>query len=168
MIEKVSPNNTLMGIPIEGDIQSSTQWTGQRPLEEFQPLIRALLEDDRILDFGWTQYTPFFNDGETCVFSAHAPWVRTAHEEHLDPDEVDLTCDGMNLHPTLGGQHWDSDAHKLITTTGKYPDLVAVVRNLRNALEGGAFDRVLMEKFGDHCQVTVHKDRISVDSYDHD
>lgn len=158
----------LLGIPIEGDIQPSTRWIDQRPLEEFQPLIRRLLEDERVLDFGWAQYTPFFNDGEPCEFSARAPWVRTTSEEHLDPDEVDLTCDGLNLHPTLGGREWDTDAHKVVTVKGKHPDLSAAVAELRAALEGGSFDRVLMEKFGDHCQVTVRKDRISVASYDHD
>lgn len=167
MTEETTPKETLLGIPIEGDIQPSTQWVDQRPLEEFQPLIRRLLEDERILDFGWTQYTPFFNDGEPCEFSARAPWVRTTEEEHLDPDEVDLTCDESSLHPTLGGRDWDTESRKLVTVRGQHPDLSAAVQELRAALEGGSFDRVLMEKFGDHCQVTVRKDRISVDSYDH-
>src|SRR4051812_33293152 len=28
-------------------------------------------ENPKLESFGWTQYTPFFNDGEPCVFSVH-------------------------------------------------------------------------------------------------
>lgn len=39
---------------------------------------------------------------------------------------------------------------------------------LDKAIESGAFDDVLIEAFGDHAEVTVKKDGISVEFYSHD
>lgn len=62
-------DKTFFGIPIEGDIRFAESPVKQRPLEDLQPLLQALLDDPTIKWFGWRQYTPYFNDGEPCVFS---------------------------------------------------------------------------------------------------
>ena len=68
---------SFLGVPVEGDIHYGDKRPDQRPLSELEPLIRALLDDPEIHDFGWTQYTPYFNDGDPCVFDANGFWVRT-------------------------------------------------------------------------------------------
>jgi hypothetical protein len=60
----------FLGIPVTGTINYADQRVPQKPLEELTPLMQALLDDPSIESFGWTQYTPYFNDGEPCVFSA--------------------------------------------------------------------------------------------------
>jgi hypothetical protein len=67
----------FLGMPVEGAITRGEERADQRPLSELEPLFQALLGDPEIHDFGWTQYTPYFNDGEVCVFSAGGFWVRT-------------------------------------------------------------------------------------------
>lgn len=42
------------------------------------------------------------------------------------------------------------------------------MKTLEKAVEGGEFDHVLFELFGDHAAVTVRRDGIEVESYDHD
>ena len=38
----------------------------------FTDLTKTIFEDHPKLEsFGWSQYTPYFNDGETCTFSAN-------------------------------------------------------------------------------------------------
>jgi hypothetical protein len=58
----------FLGIEVTGDINYSKPPVPQKPLEELAPLMQALLDDPTIESFGWTQYTPYFNDGEPCVF----------------------------------------------------------------------------------------------------
>ena len=33
------------------------------------------VEHPKVKSFGWTQYTPYFNDGDTCYFSVHTDYI---------------------------------------------------------------------------------------------
>lgn len=70
---------TFLGIPVDGDITVSRR-TPQRTPEEFAPILQAVLNDPLFHECGWQQHTPFFNDGEPCVFSAGGFWIRTIHD----------------------------------------------------------------------------------------
>ncbi|MEU5976308.1 hypothetical protein [Streptomyces sp. NPDC047315] len=41
-------------------------------------------------------------------------------------------------------------------------------KELEGAIEGGQFEHVLLDAFGDHARVTVRRDGIQVESYSHD
>lgn len=75
-----SPSTNFLGIPIDGDIGRGEKRANQKPLTELEPLIRALLDDDGMVEFGWRQYTPYFNDGDACTFRVGEPWFRTVAE----------------------------------------------------------------------------------------
>lgn len=70
-------DRTFAGLPIKGTIIRDRPAKPQRPLEEFVAMLRGLVDDPTITEFGWRQCTPYFNDGEPCVFSAYGLWVRT-------------------------------------------------------------------------------------------
>lgn len=123
----------FLGIPVHGDITHGEKRAAQRPLEDLEPLIRAVLDDPYIHSFGWTQYTPYFNDGEPCVFSVGTPWFRTVDDAKAaaekraevktdghsnwdddDDDEDDWRDDGSldvayGHHPTLGKREYEWD-----------------------------------------------------------
>lgn len=179
--------NNFLGIPIDGDITKGDRRAAQRPLADLEPLIRAVLADDYINSFGWTQYTPYFNDGDPCVFSVGEPWFRTVDDVKgktagTDDDDEDYDSDdysfgiGYGGHPTLGKQDykWDNshdweNRRKIYGSyEGHHQSSFMVCSALADALNSGAFEDVLLEAFGDHARVTVRKDRISVDEYSHD
>jgi hypothetical protein len=138
----------FLGIPIEGDITRGYE-ENQRPIEEFSPILQAVLNDSSIIEFGWRQYTPYFNDGDPCVFSANTTWVRT----DADIDEEDIyDLEVMSYHPTLTS---DRD---------RYERCIALSR----AVESGEFYNVLLDAFGDHAEVTVTSSGIKVDFYEHE
>jgi hypothetical protein len=149
----------FLGIPIEGDIKRGSNRSKQRPVEELTPLLRAVLDDDVIASFGWRQYTPYFNDGEPCEFGVRTPWFRTATEDE-DADEWQLE---ISDHPTLGKRNWRTDAYE-----GPDEERWARCEALSDAIEGGEFEDALLEAFGDHAYVTVTRDGIKVDFYNHD
>jgi len=169
---------TFLGIPVEGDI-ASTKRTPQRPLEDLAPLMQALLDDDGIARFGWRQYTPYFNDGDACEFSAGSLWV--ARPEDLDPDDPE-TVDAEELDVDYGsplgsyeGGEWVPDPdnpgcnHRVgMTYSGPDRDRYDRCKALSAAIDSGQFDNVLLEAFGDHANISVAREGITVECYEHD
>jgi hypothetical protein len=199
---------TFFGIPVEGDIVFNDRRVTQRPIEDLQPLMQAVLDDPTIEWFGWRQYTPYFNDGEPCVFSVHgALAVKLADgqrhqslkcpncEKDRDPDHVfcpacghrhgehdaddddddeyeDANWDGIEYSNVLGTRerNWNIAHNDYEKGTYSGPDEARYDRclALEKAIESGAFDDALLYLFGDHATVKVHKDRVVVESYEHD
>lgn len=175
----MTTTNTFLGIPIEGDIVRRDPKKKQRTLEEFSPILQAVLSDPSIIEFGWTQYTPHFNDGDPCEFGVGSPWFRTAENAAETPADEDGEFDDddtwqleLSSNETLGGRARTWDSEERIYIYGDYagPDEARYDRCLAldKALDGEEFDEVLLAAFGDHAQVTVKKDGIKVDFYDHD
>lgn len=159
---------TFLGIDIEGDIDRSDR-KEQRPLEELQPIVQAVLADPTVVEFGWRQYTPYFNDGDPCVFQAYGAWVRLdtdpGNAEDDEPDRLEIYS-----HAGLGKRPYAwADGQRLAKAyegpdEARYDRLLA----LDHAVSGGHFCDVLLDLFGDHARVTVRRTGIQVDSYSHD
>lgn len=183
----------FLGIPISGDINEGSSRVEQLPREDFEAIVLQVLNNEFFVDFGWTQYTPYFNDGDPCEFSANGLWIRTvkdipiptgpfafqeeaADEDAEDEDEYFQEKFGIDYHthPTLGGQSWpngyrDSDNNPIEPVyAGHHEAEWRLARELDKAIEGGQFENVLLDLFGDHCQVKVTRTGITVDEYSHD
>jgi len=91
----------------------------------------------------WTQYTPYFNDGDPCVFNVNDMY---AYDDTIDSDEDFYEAIDVG---------WGEGAKK-------YPLLKDVANSLSQA------DDLLLEMFGDHCKITVTPAGIDVDEYKHD
>lgn len=131
---------------------------------EIEKRLKALKFPSGIDSVGWTQYTPYFNDGDACTFS-----VRCDIDYFFINDEV---SDESKFSERLS-----KTEYKKNPLTGKYELDI----NLNYDEEVGGFanqfvdlinsfpEEVLEEAFGDHCQVTLHRGgEIKVDSYEHD
>ena len=162
----------FLGIPVHGDITQGENRKDQRPLEEFQPIVQAVLDDPTIVEFGWRQYTPYFNDGDPCTFGVHGTWVRTTADEDVDEDKLEMWG-----HRSLGKipGEWVDDPDRLGHTKWhahpyEGPDEARYhrVKALEKAIEGGEFENVLLDAFGDHAEVTVRRDGIEIEFYSHD
>lgn len=164
--------NTLLGIPIEGDIVSTEKRPHQKPIEDLLPLLQAVLDDENVKQFGWRQYTPYYNDGEPCTFSAWGAWAIPADwipSEAYDEDDYDDDAFDIDY-----SEHWynkqDKDWYRNREANLKpqYKETMPKLKALNQAIDDGNFDDVLLEKFGDHAKVTVTKEKIQVEYYEHD
>ena len=175
----MTTDTNFLGMPVLDNITQGSPWVDQKPIEELAPLFQALVDDPTIVEFGWRQYTPYFNDGDTCEFSVHGLWVRTTAEAegHVDEDgdEYDNSSHyglDVDYHPSLGKieYDWNRDTAQKENERYEGPDEDRYNRcqELDGALQSGDFDNVLLEHFGDHALITVRKDSIEVESYDHD
>lgn len=161
-------SNNFLGLPVDGNIIRPDSEKPQRPMEEFAPILQAVLDDPTIVEFGWRQYTPYFNDGDPCVFGTSCIWARTTDDTDVD-DLYDLEIDFS--HPTLGERPTTYNPETNQYDTGDYvgPDArYDRCRALHKAVDGGEFYAVLLEAFGDHAEITVRRDGIKVDFYEHD
>lgn len=108
---------------------------------EFPSLIMPFMNmSDRIQSISWTQYTPYFADGDTCKFSTNYSYldINDVYDETLFDEE-----------------NW-SEADK------------GVIKSLKDAMRVIP-DEIYKDIFGDHAKITVSKDgTIRVESHDHD
>lgn len=169
---------TFLGIEIHGDISKSDR-KDQRPMEEFAPLVQAILDDPTVVEFGWRQYTPYFNDGEPCVFSATGAWVRLTTDKPAAGEDHDEEYEDLDI---LYGSKDRLGERKLLRWEGDYPNREAVfgpyagpdearhdrLVRLAKAIDSDEFCDALLDAFGDHARVTIRRDGIQVETYEHD
>lgn len=171
---------TFFGIPVTGDIHRGDEPKDQRPLEEFGPILQAVLESPDVAAVKWTQYTPYFNDGEPCVFGANEIEVKFVPDAAARlaalPDAIlgryDAEEDDEDERGWLEGWNlttYDRDARESVPNP-QFADepWIGPVIALDLAVEGGEFDRVLLTAFGDHANVVVTREGIEVEEYTHD
>lgn len=167
----MTTQKNFLGIPVEGDITPGATRVEQKPIEELQPILQAVLDDPTITEFGWRQYTPYFNDGEPCEFNVHGTWVRTVDDKDADEDELEMWG-----HRTLGkvttewAENPENGRREKSGETYEGPDRARYDRckALEKAVEGGHFEVVLLEAFGDHAEIKVRRDGIEIEFYEHD
>jgi hypothetical protein len=119
-------------------------------------------ENPHVVSVNWNQYTPYFNDGDPCNFSAYIDY----------PQFTFHTVDGTKLtyHAGAGslvGEDGESDYES--GTEEKYAKEIAkveksVVKFLKNFSEDD-----LEEMFGDGVEITLDcKGKIKTADYEHD
>lgn len=86
----------------------------------------------------WRQYTPYFNDGDACVFSSQHDYAEAVTHEDLDDYEFEDDLDNKDA------------------------------SGLAQKLLGDLTDDDMEALFGDHVEVRVFPDRVETEDYDHD
>jgi hypothetical protein len=141
----------------------------------FHDGVKELFEIHSLLDsFGFTAYSPYFNDGDECRFSAHTdyPYINgyNQDEEEDERDEHVMS----NHFPAREGDSfiWDkvgkwkySNDYKNKTWIDGDKEIDAMVKDVREFL--GSFDNDVWEELiGNHVIVRITKDGIETESYD--
>lgn len=156
---------------VEGNISPS----GDRHVEQYsgeslQEELHALLSHPDVKAIRWRQYTPYFNDGEPCVFSVYGVGidlgVKGEESEGRDYPFGDYEDDFLDT-----WEIWSSVRGRTAPALEKYKDdaeLETAFRNLTENIQGGYYDNVLLSTFGDHAVVTVSADKITIERYDHE
>ena len=154
--------------PVEGNITPMYQPRGvQYTEEEFEAIIQAhFAENPTVEKFEITAYTPYFNDGEPCVYHA---WLTEEHYRNDDypkedgPVNVFILKDGSEVRTKEENDEWPDwntyTSHTLDYSSAKW--------SYGPEFERGIED-ICAANFGDHAKITVYRDKYVVDFYDHD
>lgn len=112
----------------------------------------------------WTQYTPYFNDGDECVFGVHdvhftkTLFTELNEREHAWGEEDDgIVIDRL----------WD-DATRKFVKNDIDQTLVNDMNKLSSICMGSANEDVMKAMFGDHVWVKAHANGFDVEEYSHD
>lgn len=128
--------------------------------EMFNSTSKELFENNpNLTSFAWTQYTPYFNDGDTCEFGVNRDYFT------INRTGESLECWGMD--------RWKDPEYKWTPDPKDYnfdslDELISTATGIQKVLDLFEDDDLLM-MFGDHAEITVFRDGdIDIDSYDHD
>jgi hypothetical protein len=155
-------------------------------------------ENPTLMSFSWTQYTPYFNDGEPCEFGCNGayPTVSMSMDGDVvgyDSNSGEFTVNGDEIEGvdelvrkfkdmridsfSKNGKQYAYDAKtNTVTVDGEKVKTYDERRKMFDGLEKkvGAFmrnfeDEDMETMFGDHVTVTVNRDgTTSTEEYNHD
>jgi len=151
---------TIFGRPVTGEILD----TDTHRVEQWQPdiflqLLDAVLEQHNVHSVRWTQYTPYFNDGEPCIFGINEIYVKMLSGYE---DEGDYG-DGYIGEYTMRDY---SNRYKLALFKVEFADVGQALLDLQSSI--AHFEDFLKESFGDHARVTATREGFDVEFYNHD
>jgi hypothetical protein len=115
--------------------------------------------------FGWTQYTPYFNDGESCHFYANTDYLKINDEWVDDTNWISKT----NI---ISWGEWDRDKREHIgRVEEENPNFNEELSNACQEISDflSNFDNdFYLSKFGDHAEITITKNSVDISDCDHD
>lgn len=132
---------------------------GERAIKEY--LAEFWNQNPDVLGLRWTQYTPYFNDGDPCVFHVHEVsfrFVDTAEDAGDYEDGYEsLWSFGYERYPDLD---YHARQEALDADTG-----YTALSNLNSIWQNN--EMTLLSVFGDHVRITADREKIEVDEYEH-
>lgn len=128
-----------------------------------------------ITAFVWTQYSPYFNDGEECVFGVNEVSFTNLPEEELGDiyggeytgerdDVADSYGDNSESEFFVLNEYSMRNKLKLRAINTPLDDVSALI----NALQSSSMEDVMEQTFGNHVRVVATRAGFDIDEYHHD
>ena len=150
---------------------------------EFPKLLIPLMEQsNHIQNISWTQYTPYFNDGDVCEFSVNTDYLEINNESEdstkmysktltfkiKNEDDIERdakVCEEFGYRIHRKKKIGDYGYRKNIEYS-KYED--DILKNIKKIMSQIPED-FYRDLFGDHARVTISKEgTLTVNEYEHD
>lgn len=152
---------TVAGRPLTGSkITHGRKLPDQKPIEDFVAWLDLVLGIPEVEAVKWSQYTPYWNDGEACTFQVGEIYVK-------------LTGDLEDA-----GEEEDGWRHSCDLQDSEYspvPEaLLAAAEGAHEALEEMSYQETkkyytaLEQAFGDHTEVTATREGFAIEEYEHE
>lgn len=138
----------------------------------FKELFKEFFERNPQIEFiTWTQFTPYFNDGDECIFRVNDLYGFLSEEEmEDDPWDGTFPLWGWRKPDVITKEDlkekknvldkFDGDLAKIKQASDEFDLLQTQFRSIDESL--------LKEIFGDHVRVIASRDGLDVDNYEHD
>ena len=122
----------------------------------------------------WTQYTPYFNDGDTCEFRVNDATFTNAPIDELNEvrwGEYEGETEGVwaceNVQWAVQSDHDYYKEVKEMIAMGAPIDAMSC-KLFSDAICSREMESVMLAMFGDHAKVIATREGFSVDEYSHD
>lgn len=132
----------------------------------FTDLTKTIFEDHPKLEsFGWSQYTPYFNDGETCTFSVNTDYIYINGQPADEADWINETK--ITNYGTWNREKRQYEGRIEVANLDYDPELAKITDEVKEFLSN--FDEdFFLSQFGDHAEITITAEGVSVDECEHD
>jgi hypothetical protein len=124
--------------------------------EEIKKVFTSFFEEfPQVKTIHWTQYTPYFSDGDECIFRLGDLWFTTT--EHTELNEREHA-------------YGEGDDGQINDWGKKIEDqkLNSAIKTMSSLLNSDVMEGVMKATYGDHVWVKVHKGGADVEDYEHD
>lgn len=173
-------NSELIKLKIEA-ISRQKQELVEELRKDFFPLVKTIFEKlpETFRTIGWTQYSPYFNDGDECVFSVNASLdygIRINQsciedEEETGFCEIDVYTlqkyvnndgsyeDWISKYPEYElGENITSEIINQFSAMKEFSDLISSIN-----------EDILEDLFGNHVEVIITREgEVYTEEYEHD
>ena len=163
----MSMDRRITGDITRSDSNIAEQWSEEQFLEE----VDAILARPGVEALIFTAYTPFFNDGDACIWSMVDVGVDVPEWDDKDGRGYHSIDDSKYL---IGYYYEWKDGRR----TENWNDYIKVhfdipdpelSRRVQEFFDNGDhYENVIKKHFGDHCEVRCTKEGFDVSYYDHD
>lgn len=120
----------------------------------------------------WTQYTPYFNDGDTCEFSVNEPTFTNAPDPEnvrwgeYEGDAEDVFAVENPGYVMKTDREYYADDRAAIAKAGGID--VDSCEAFSRMIQSSAMEDVMLAMFDNHVKVIATRDGFEVVEYDHD
>ena len=161
---------------------------------DFNQIIKLFFDEcPKVQAVVWSQYTPYFNDGDECVFSVNEPCFVTKNfdrDDLLNPYEYEDADEYGTLSVPTYVADWQEMIERSRSDMSKpnasdwaknyYPKHIAELEQMQRDFAGydvkiKAFAKLLEENedmlkevYGDHVAVYLTPDEVVIEEYSHD
>ena len=149
--------------------------------KDFPLMFKDLIGNAKTFEsVSWNQYTPYFNDGEECTFSAHVDYLmvdgnydderedlkKVIYGQLLTEEDVEFNNEFERKSPYFRPRKLGDRGY--VKNPNFDPHDGEIFQSIKTVL-GEIPEDFLKELFGDHAQITIRKDgTIDVSEYEHD
>ena len=166
---------------------AAENWPTQKSAVEFQELLDSTFAQG-VTALTWHQYTPYFNDGDACVFRVSGEdeflTVPYVHEEHYElvgawgecEEPWQSTYSSTEVAPE--GEPLRAIVDELGTIKVVYVladqsitqihKPVAAAKNFFKEINSKVYNNVLLENFGDPTYIVAVPGKFYLETFDHD
>ncbi len=156
--------------------------------KQFPVILAPLFEKSKIINsIGWTQYTPYFNDGDECTFCVHKNdlYINKVYsydskinisrptsylQKITSNEELEKTKElGLKYYPNSPYYNNPEIGKSGLTEDETYNKEEGDIYNSFRQVLNDVPDEIYKDLFGDHVEITIHKDgKIEVETCEHD
>lgn len=169
---KQNYENAKKEFQIKGELALKTVFDG---LFDKYPFLNSL---------NWTAYTPYFCDGDPCIFGVNEIQFTLGPNDFNLPEWNEDDYDGyaewqsgytLKTGPVITTKrivkNWRNQDEERTYTENSYPNPVAEalgedITKLNSIMQG--MSDILLDVYGDHVKVTVTRDGTDIETYEHD
>lgn len=112
----------------------------------------------KLESFSWSQYTPYFNDGDECIFSVNNSYIEVKFDGKEFEEVSGSSFDKHN--PSYGSTDYNKETRENVGLEEAYKD----IEELLSSIDEDSYNNI----FGDHVKVISSRKGFKTQDYEHD